>query len=317
MSHDHHGPHDHPHDHAHPPGHGDHHHGHHHHGGQVALSTALALNGSFLVLESAVGWWTGSLALLSDAAHMLGDVAALVLALVATRLAQRAASSRMTYGLRRAEVLGAFLNGLALLIIVAGILVEAAHRLSSPGPQVDGWPVLWVGLAGLGINLGSAVALFRVSDGDLNVQGALWHMIADALGSVGAIVAAVALMAGYPAADPLVSLLVAVLAGWGGWRVLRASGRVLLELPPQGFDVGALGRTLTEVDGVSGLHDLHVWTLDGQTAIVTAHLTTDRASEAAAITAAALNVVRERHGVSHATLQIEAGEHRPCPSGDC
>ncbi len=317
MSHDHHGPHDHAHDHAHPPGHGDHHHGHHHHGGQVALSTALALNGSFLVLEAAVGWWTGSLALLSDAAHMLGDVAALVLALVATRLAQRAASSRMTYGLRRAEVLGAFLNGLALLIIVAGILVEATHRLSSPGPQVEGWPVLWVGLAGLGINVGSAVALFRVSEGDLNVQGALWHMIADALGSVGAIVAAVALMAGYPAADPLVSLLVAVLAGWGGWRVLRASGRVLLELPPQGFDVGALGRTLTEVDGVSGLHDLHVWTLDGQTAIVTAHLTTDRASEAAAITAAALNVVRERHGVSHATLQIEAGEHRPCPSGDC
>lgn len=322
MPHDHHHDHDH-HGHDHGHGHHGHDHGHVHHGHhhvpdtRQALLVALALNGGFLVLEAVVGWWTGSLALLSDAAHMMGDVAALVLALGAAQLARRAADASMTFGLRRAEVLGAFLNGVALLVVVVGIFAEALQRLSGEPVEVDGWPVLFVGLAGLAINAGSAIMLARSGSHDLNVQGALWHMVADALGSVGAVVAAVALMSGLPAADPLVSLLVAALAGWGGWRVTRDAGRVLLELPPPGFDVGALKATLASVDGVASVHDLHVWTLDGQRPMVTAHLATTRPAEANAITSAALAVARERHDVAHATFQVEQAGAAPCPSGEC
>lgn len=296
------------------------HEGHHHHhipDSRGALLAVLGLNSAFLVIELVAGLWTGSLALLSDAAHMTSDVAALVLAVVAAQVARRPATYQSTFGLQRAEVLGAFVNGVALLIVVGGIVVEAAHRLWE-GPQaVAPWPVLLVGAAGLVINVGSAVVLLRADRENLNIQGALWHMVADALGSLGAVLAAMLLMLGVPAADPVVSVVIALLAGWGAWRVTAASGRVLLQLPPRAFDVHALQHTLEGVEGVRGVHDLHVWSVDGQRPIVTAHLATDRMDEAGRITVAALAAAEAHHGVHHATFQIEAEAEGPCPHGDC
>jgi cobalt-zinc-cadmium efflux system protein len=313
----------HDHDHSHDDDHG---HDHHHGPGHVhvhvkpgadprgALAWALGLNGAFLVIEAGAGWWTGSLALLSDAAHMLSDVAALALALGAAQLARSRANARMTYGLGRSEVLGAFTNSLFLLLACAWIVWEAVSRLLGEPPHVPGWPVLVIGVIGLVINLGSAWALFRTDRNNLNVRGALAHMLGDALGSVGAIAAAGLLFLGWSAADAWISLGIAGLVTWSGYRVLKDSGRVLLELPPVGLDVASLRDALLELDGVEALHDLHVWSVDGNTAMLSAHLVSDRPDGEICDTAQTL--LRERFGVVHATLQVESREV-DCAQEDC
>ena len=299
-------------------GHGHHHHGHHHHhhgDARGALTVALVLNAAFLVAEAAAGFWTGSLALLSDAAHMLSDVGALVLALAAAQLARRAADATMTFGLARAEVLGAFLNGLFLLAACGWIAFEAVGRLMAEAPpEIPGLPVLVIGGLGLAINLGSAVALWRSDRENLNVRGALAHMLADALGSVGAMVAALLLMAGMPAADAVISMLVAGLVAVSGVQLLRDAGRVLLQLPPAELDVGEVRDALTSVTGVCEVHDLHAWSLDGSHTIVSAHLVLAEAVDAEV-------ACREAHerlaklGIEHSTLQPERGH--PCAVAGC
>mgnify|MGYP002635163250 CR=1 FL=1 len=299
-SHAHHS-HGHDHGHSHSHAHGD--------GGQRALTWALILNGGFLFIEGGVGWWTNSLALLSDAAHMLSDVAALIMALAAARLARRKPERHQTFGLVRAEVLGAFLNGLALLAACAWIVWEALHRLGSP-PEVPGLPMLLVGGVGLAINLGSAWALWKDGGQNMNVRGALVHMLADALGSAGAMVAAGLVMAGIWIADPVVSLLIALMVLYGAWGVLRDSGRVLLQLPPPGTDLDAMKQDLGQVEGVCCVHDLHVWTLDGTAPIVTAHLV----ANGPGVQERARTMLKDRFSVQHATLQVEA-EH--CGAAPC
>ena len=285
----------------------DHHHHEHASGtrdrGRRALVWALALNGGFLVIEGGIGLMTNSLALLSDAAHMLSDVATLVMALVATKLAQREPLPHQTFGLLRAEVMGAFLNGIALLAACTWILVEALERVAEP-PQVPGLPMFVVGAIGLAINLGSAWGLWRSDHHNLNIRGALVHMLADALGSIGAMLAAILVMRGMWLADPVISVIIAVLVLFGAWGVLRDSGRVLLQLPPPTANVPAMRTALNDLDGVCGLHDLHVWTLDGNAPIVTAHLIADQPN----VQAAARTLLREKFQVRHATLQVES-EH--------
>lgn len=304
--------------------HHGHSHGHHAHGAagsssQRALLGALLLNGSFLVVEAVVGWWTHSLALLSDAAHMASDVGALVLALVANRLAQVAVSGSRTFGLVRAEVLGAFLNGLSLAAACVWIFWEASFRLSTQLPEVAGGPVLVVGVVGLLINLGSAAALYRAADDNLNIRAAMAHMLADALGSLGAVVAALLTMAGWSAADSILSVFVAILVGMGAWTILRDSGRVLLQLPPRGADVGKMKDALLATENVVGVHDLHVWTLDGQSPIVTAHLVVQDNAEGALVCQAAHRRLRDLCGVEHVTLQLERrhAEAMPCALSLC
>lgn len=290
------------HDHHH---HHDHGHGHAHAHGVRALQGALLLNGGFLLIEAGVGWWSGSLALLSDAAHMAGDVAALVLALAAARLGEATASVGRSFGLRRAEVLGAFVNGLLLLGAVAWILVEAASRIGAGPPDVPGVPVLIVGLVGLAINLGSAWMLHRAGSENLNVRGALVHMLADALGSVGAIAAAALVIAGHPIADPVISVGIAALVAVGTWGLLRDATRVLLQLPPAGLDLDALVAGLVAVPGVAAVHDVHIWSVDGRRAIVTAHVVLDGTCSPEDALAAALAAVERAAPGSHATLQLE------------
>ncbi len=292
-------------------GHGHHHHRHDHHHHHAdprqALTVALVLNGGFLVIEAGVGWRAGSLALLSDAAHMLSDVGALVLALAAAQLARRGATAAMTFGLGRAETLGAFVNGIGLLVACGVIVWEAGERLATGAPDVPGWPVLVVGLIGLAINLGSAWALWRSDRENLNIRAALAHMLADALGSVGAIGAAVLLLLGVPAADAVVSLLVAALVAWGAYGVLRDAGRILLELPPPDLDVAQVRDALSGVDGVVQVHDLHAWSVDGQRAIVSAHLVLADGAPFEDVCRAAHAVLHYRFEIHHATLQPERG----------
>lgn len=270
-----------------------------------ALAWSLLLNGAFLLVEAVVGWWSGSLALLSDAGHMLSDVGALALALGAAIVARRPAAADRTFGWARVEVLGGFVNGLTQLLVCAWIFVEAAERLLGDPPPVPGLPVLGVALVGLAINLGSVALLFRSDRDNLNIRGALLHMAADALGSVGAVIAAVLLMAGFPAADAIVSLLIAVLILWGTVRLIRDSGRVLLQLPPDHLDVGEVRGALVATPGVVDVHDLHVWTLDGRAPVLSVHLVVADEDSLDATRQAAVRTLRERFSVRHATMQVE------------
>jgi len=308
------------HDHSH--GHG-HAHGHHHHGPsgadpaatRRALAWSLGLNGVFLVVEVVVGLYTGSLALLSDAAHMLSDVAALALALGAAHLATRAAAPDRTWGYLRAETLGAFVNGIALVVACGFIFWEAIERLIEGAPHVAGFPVLIAGVIGLAINLGSAWWLWRADRENLNVRGALIHMLADALGSVGAIASALFLMAGVTAADPILSLAIGALVLWSTWGLLRDAGRVLLQFAPAGLRADEVAAVLTSVEGMKSVHDVHIWTLDGQRAILSAHLVGVRGEHPGPLRQRAAAALFERFGIGHTTLQVEVDD--PCGAHEC
>ena len=272
---------------------------------RAALAGALAFNGAFLIVELGVGWWSGSLALMSDAAHMASDVGALVLALGAAQLAREPADPDRTFGWRRAEVLGGFTNAVLLLVACGWIVWEAVERMLAGPPEVPGLAMLVVATIGLGINLGAAWALWRGGHEDLNVQAALAHMLADALGSVGAMAAAGLVMAGYPLADPVISVLVALLVAWGTIGLLKVTARVLLQLPPEGFDVRALRQAMLTEQGVVGVHDLHVWTLDGRAPIFTAHVLAGPDSDLEAVRVALDGRLEKDFGVHHGTLQVE------------
>lgn len=271
-----------------------------------ALVVALLLNTAFLAVEAVVGLVTGSLALLSDAAHMVSDVAALAVALGASWLAVRGSSRERTFGWRRAEVLGAFLNSLGLLLAVGFIVREALSRLLEGPPAVPALPVLGVGVAGLAVNLGSAWALWRSDRGNLNVQAALLHMLGDALGSLAAVVAALLLAAGVPAADSVAGLAVAGLVLWGAFRLLSASGRILLQFAPEGYDDEAVRTAVLGVDGVLDLHDVHVWSLDGRVSVFTAHVVTSGARPDLEIRKEVEAVLDHRFRIEHTTLEVEA-----------
>lgn len=301
--------HDHDHGHA---------HGHGHSSGEAtrrALTVALVLNGAFLVVEAALGWLTGSLALLSDAAHMLSDVGALALALGAAWLSQGAASPGRSFGWRRAETLGAFTNGVVLLGACAWLFAEAARRLMGTPPEVSPLPVLIAGSLGLAINLGSALALWRADRGNLGVRAALTHMLADALGSVGAILSALLLYRGIWAADALVSLFIGALVLWSTVSLLREAGGVLLQFAPSGVSAEAVTASLRALPGVSDVHHLHIWTLDGRTAVLSAHLVPAPGQPADALRQAAEELLLDRYRIHDTTLQVEGASS--CARHDC
>jgi cobalt-zinc-cadmium efflux system protein len=281
-------------------------HGHDPSRARRALTWTLALNAAFLVLEAGVGLATGSLALLSDAAHMVSDVAALAVALGASWLAGHHATRERTFGWQRAEVLGAFLNSLGLLLVVGFIVREAVIRLLDGSPAVPPGPVLVVGLAGLVVNLASAWHLWRSDRDNLNVRAALLHMLGDALGSLAAVVAALLLEAGVSSADAVAGLVVAALVLWGAFRLLAASGRILLQFAPEGFDAGAVRDAILSVDGVLDVHDVHVWSLDGRISVFTAHVVAASGRADVEVRRAVETLLCHRFGIEHTTLQVEA-----------
>ncbi len=284
---------------------------------RTALRWSLLLNGVFLFVEAGVGFWSGSLALLSDAAHMVSDVSALALALVVAELARRPASSGRTFGLVRAEVLGAFVNALLLGGACVLLASQAISRLYSGATDFHAQPVLIVGILGLLINLGSAWMLARSDRDNLNVRGALAHMLADALGSVGAIAAALlASMFDMHAADPILSLLICVMILFGTWSVLRDSTRVLLDFVPENLPQERVEAALQGIAGVRTVHELHLWSTGSRT-ILTAHLVPELGADPCAMLVEAEHILRGHLGIHHTTIQIDPAGADGCEQQAC
>ena len=294
------------HSHAHAHGHG-HPHAHGRDAERGALKGALTLIVAFMLAELIAGVLARSLALLSDAAHMLTDAVALAIALIAARLADRPAGGAMTYGLGRAEILSAQANGVTLLVLAVLIVIDAISRLVSP-PHVHGAPVLVVALAGVVVNLVVVRILARGSGGErsLNVEGSYRHVLTDLYGFVATAVAAgVILATGFDRADALASLLIAGLLIYAAYGLLVASGRVFMEAAPAGLDPEQIGRTLASQPGVVEVHDLHVWEVTTGFAALSAHVVVRAGDDCHELRRTLQQLVTERYGLRHTTLQVD------------
>jgi cobalt-zinc-cadmium efflux system protein len=286
---------------------------------QRALLLALAITVSFLVAEVVGGVLTNSLALLADAGHMLSDVAALGLGIFAIWIAMRPATATRTYGFHRVEVLAALANGVMLVAIAIYIFWQAGHRLQEP-PEVRSLPMLLVATAGLGANAASGSLLYRHSKDSLNVRGAFLHVLADALGSAGAICAGVIMLTtGWYRADAIASVFIGVLVLVSSWRLLRESLGVLLEAVPPHMDAKEIESALKEVAGVEGVHDLHVWTVTSGFIALTCHAELNDSCDIQEVLEELCQMLHERHGIRHVTIQPEvigmrgSTAHRPLP----
>ena len=292
-------------------------HTHHHlgHSGQNGkLVVALLLTLSFAGVEALAGWWSGSLALLADAAHMVTDSSALGLAAAAAWLARRPPSMLHSYGLVRAEVLAALFNSLLMLVLIGFIVHEAIERFGTPR-DIAGGTVLVVALAGLAINLVVAWVLSR-GEATFNSRAALLHVLGDALGSVAAITAGIVIVTtGWTPIDPLLSLLVAALILVSALRLLREVLHVLMEGVPVNVRLEAVGHDLAALDGVLRVHDLHVWALSSGTIALSAHLEIRDLADWPDILDAARRTMDRRHGIRHVTLQPEVPAAQPLIRG--
>ena len=265
----------------------------------------LALTLAFTAVEIVGGLLTGSLALLADAAHMLSDNLALGVALLAVWLAGRPSTPERSFGYQRAEILAAFVNGLILLALAVWIFVEAWGRLSDPPEVLAGWVAL-VAVAGLAVNLAAAAILHRGGHDTLNMRAALRHVLADAIGSAGVLVAAIViLLTGWRYADPLAGMAIALLILASSWTILRDSVHILLEGAPRGMDTRGLGRRLTEVPGVVEVHDLHVWTITSGFPALAAHVLVERDEDCHARRRELEDVLLREYGIEHTTLQVD------------
>lgn len=289
--------------HAHAHGHG-HNHAHGQDPRRPAFISALAITFAYAVVELVGGLWSGSLALTSDAGHMFSDAAALGLAAFAAWLARRPAGDRHSYGLARAEVIGATLNGLLMLAIIVVLVVEAVERLLAPTP-VHAAAVMIVAGIGLGVNAAVAFILSR-GEATLNVRGALVHVMGDLLSSLAALIAgAVIYVTGWLTIDPILSIVIAALILLSTLKLLRDTLHVLMEGVPRAVDFAEIGGALASLDGVAVVHDLHVWTIGADRPALSAHLEIERLEAWPRILASARTLLRDRYGIEHVTLQPE------------
>ena len=308
--HDAHAGHDHD-DHA---GHDHHGHGHHDHAHDLrgtsrrSLLIALALISTYMVAEIIGGILSGSLALIADAGHMATDAAAILMALVAMRIADKAASAERTFGYQRTEVLAALVNTVALWLIAGWIVFEAYHRIFQEEVHIDGLPVLLVGLGGLAVNIIAAWILHASSEHSMNVEGAFQHVLADLLGSVGVILSAGLVLAfGWVIADPILSFVIAALIVYSSRHLMWSVLNVLLEGVPAHIDVYKLCNDIEEVEGVTLIHDVHVWTITSGSEAFSAHILMDPSYEGdmERVRARMMHIVHDEFGISHATIQLE------------
>jgi cobalt-zinc-cadmium efflux system protein len=286
-----------------------HHHGHDHAVGAETevrpLSIALALILAFMAAEVVVAFVADSLALLSDAAHMLVDAAALGLSVWAARLATRPAAGDMTFGLRRAEILSAQANGVTLLLLGAVIVVESVRRLIAP-PEVHGTLVLATACVGAAVNLVALRQVARANRRNLNVEGSYRHLLTDLYAFAGTAVAGLVVWTtGFDRADPIASLLVAGSMLLAAWPLLRASGRILLEGAPEGMPPHDIAATLQAHEGVVNVHDLHVWEIGSGFPALSAHVLVGREEDCHRIRRELEAVLHERFGIEHTTLQVD------------
>ncbi len=289
----------------------DHQHTQHVHAAHVsgsnALGWVLVLTLLFAFVEAYAGWRAGSLALVGDAGHMFSDAVALAMAALAAWFSRKPPSARHSYGLARAEVIAALLNGLLMLAVVAGIVLEAIARFRSPQP-VQGVTVMGVAAVGLAINVAAALILHRGGD-SINVRAAMLHVMGDLLGSVAALVAgAVVFLTGWTTIDPILSLLICALILYSTLRLLREAMHVLMEGVPLGVDLNGVGRSLARVPQVVSVHDLHIWTLSSGTPALSAHVVLRDMTHWPAVLMAMQGLLRREYAIEHVTLQPELQE---------
>jgi cobalt-zinc-cadmium efflux system protein len=288
-------------------------HAHGHTSARRPLAIALGLILGLMAGEVVFGFVADSLALLADAGHMLTDAAALALALAAASFATRPARGRWTFGFRRLEILAAHVNGITLLVVGVVIVYTAVRRLVDP-PEVRGGIVLTVALAGIAVNLVAAAILREPSRGSLNVRGAFLHVVTDLAAFVGTAAAgAIVLATGWDRADPVASLVVAALIFWSSFLLLRESTRILLDVAPR--EPLEVEEAMLAVPQVSSVHDLHVWTVGSGFPSISAHVLVDQGADCHAIRLELANLLRDRFGLAHSTLQVEHAPARVPDSG--
>lgn len=271
-----------------------------------ALYGALALTLGFAFIEAAGGWWAGSLALLGDAGHMFSDAVSLGLAAAAVWFSRRPPSARHSYGLARAEVIAALFNGLLMLAVVTGIVIEAVQRLRAPAAApVAGGVVTVVAFVGLVINVGVALVLSKGED-NLGTRAALLHVLGDLMGSVAALVAgAVIYFTGWTPIDPILSIFICVLILYSTFRLLREALHVLMEGVPPHIDLNDVGLNMNRVGGVDSVHELHIWTLASGVTSLSAHVVVHDMTTWNRVLRQLLRLLRDRYGIEHVTLQPE------------
>ena len=311
--------------------HHEHAHGHDHghgiggkrEGNTSALRWAFGITTLILVAEAVGGWLTNSLALLSDAGHMLSDAASLGLSLLAIHFAQKPASASKSYGYRRLEILAALANGVALFVIAVAISWEAAHRLFAP-PPVASLPMMGIAGIGLAANLASAWVLLHQGDvkDNLNLRSAYLHVLGDALGSVGALLAgALMYFYGWYIADPIVSVVVALLILRGAWGVVSQSLHILMEGTPAGSNIEAMIASLETIPGVCNVHDVHVWTVTSGYDVFSCHLVVSKGTNITKVVAAGAELLERQFGIRHTTIQVLEDDadcrELNCRGGEC
>jgi cobalt-zinc-cadmium efflux system protein len=305
--------HDHAHDHGEHEGRGGHGgHGGHDHGAAVTAETdrrylvwALGLILGYMAVEVVLGLAAHSLALISDAGHMLTDAFSLVLAIVAARLAARPAHGRWTFGFKRAEILSAQANGITLLVLVGIFVYEAVDRLVSP-PAVDGALVTFTALAGIAVNAAAALLISRANRTSLNVEGAFQHILNDAWAFVATAASGIVVMvSGFDRADALASLVVAALMAKAGYGLVRESWKIFLEAAPEGIDPVALGARLREPDDVVQVHDLHVWAITSGFPALSAHVLVAPGRDCHGVRMELEELLRREYSIEHTTLQVD------------
>ena len=286
---------------------------HHHTSNQSIIKVSFFIIAGFMLVEAVGGWLTDSLALLSDAGHMLSDAASLGMAWLAFHLASKASDAKRTFGYKRAEILAAALNGIMLIVLSLIIIIEAIRRLYHP-EQVEAEGMLAIAVLGLLVNIFVAWYMHRGGDTheNLNMRGAFWHVIGDLLGSVAAIIAAVLIMAfGWTWSDPFASIIVSILIAFSGVRITRDALHILMEGTPIGLDTSAIASAITQVEHVHSVHDLHVWTITSGQHALSCHVSVDgnlTVNEIGKIQDAISHVAAAHH-IGHTTVQIEAANH--------
>ena len=300
---------------AHPHGHGHGHAGGHWHGvgadaDKRLLTLALLLILGFMAAEVVIGLIAGSLALLSDAGHMLTDAAAIALALVAMRIAARPPKGGFTYGFKRVEIISAQINGITLLLLAAFFAVEAVRRLVNP-PEVTGELVLATGVAGIAVNLAATWLVGRANRRSLNVEGAFQHILSDLYAFIATAVAGfVVWLTGWTRADAIAAIVVAALMLKAGWRLVRDAGRVILEAAPAGIAPAAVGRRMAAIEHVVEIHDLHIWEVTSGYPALSAHILVAPGADCHAVRQATEAMLRAEYGITHTTLQMDHAPER-------
>ncbi|MGH7966346.1 MAG: cation diffusion facilitator family transporter [Candidatus Binatia bacterium] len=269
------------------------------------LKLALTLTSGYCVVEFVGGWLTNSLALLSDAGHMLSDVTAMALSLFAAYITTLPVTSQKTFGYYRAEILAAFLNGLALWLVAGVIFREAYYRFFTP-PEVQGHGMVLIASLGLAVNALTAWTLYGTHRTNLNLRGVFLHVLSDALGSMGAIIAGVLILwTGWYQADPVISVVIGILILLSSFSLVRESVDILMQAAPRHLDLAEVQHTLETVDGVTRVHDLHVWTLTSGLFTLTAHVVVNGVHDHHALLDALEKTIYQRFGIDHITIQLE------------